>query len=348
LAIESDKARKIEEKDRSVVLTKLAFDTIAADYIKKGTWVNGKRIRSWANYERIIERDLKPRFGSTPLVHISSDDITELLQEIGDRANSAARRAYIVISNIFAYAAENHTRHFKAKDSPMPDVPSPAQASKRDRHLTDAELRLVWQASGGMGWPWCEIIRLLILTGGRLREVAHVPWGELNLAERTWLIPGARTKNGDPHLVPISDSALAIWEGLPVIKNDENLVFPSTVGTALSAISKTKRKLDAKILALMQKEAEEAGGEPTKVVVADWRLHDLRRTASVGMQRRGVPREVIDAALNHRTGAQTGITGVYQVYRYHAEKADAFAKWDALVNSIVTSNGSVVQLRGVA
>lgn len=346
--IEKDKSEKAAKKAQSVVLTKLAFDSIAADYIKRGTWSDGKRIRSWQQYERIIERDLKPHFKATPLTQISAEDITERLQEISERATSASRFAYVVMSNIYAFAAAKHPRLFKAKDSPMPDVPSPDQAAKRDRHLSDDELRLVWKAAGGMGWPWCEIVRLLILTGGRLREVAHAPWGELNLAEGTWLIPGARTKNGDPHLLPITGSALAIWKELPVIKNDDDLVFPSTVGTALSAISKTKKKLDGKILALMQDEAKEAGDDPEAARLIDWRLHDLRRTAAVGMQRRGVPREVIDAVQNHRTGAQTGITGVYQVYRYRDEKAEALAKWDALVSSIITGKGSVVQLRGAA
>lgn len=343
------KAEKEAAKAQTAILSKLAFDTIAGDYIKRGTWIDGKRIRSWSDYERIIERDLQPRFGSTPLPSIKADDIAELLEEIGARGASAARRAYVVMSNICNFAVEKHTRHFKAKDSPMPDVPSPGQSAKRDRHLSDKELRLVWQAAGGMGWPWCEIFRLLILTGARLREVAHVPWSELNLAERTWLIPGERTKNGDPHLIPVTDTALGIWPPLPHIKNDNDLVFPSTVGTALSAISKTKKKLDAKILGLMRDEATKAGDDPGTVKVADWRLQDLRRTVSVGMQRRGVAREVIDVALNHRTGGQTGITGVYQVYRFKDEKADAFGKWDALLNSIVSgTSGSVVQLRGTA
>ena len=80
----------------------------------------------------------------------------------------------------------------------------------------------------------------------------------------------------------------------------------------------------------------------------EWRLHDLRRTASVGMQRRGVPREVIDEVQNHRTGGRTGITGVYQVYRFQAEKAEALATWDALVNSIISGGPTVVHLKGAA
>lgn len=343
-AVAAAQAEKVQAKAVAVIETKLAFDKIAKDYIAKGTYIDGKRIRSWVDYERIIERDLKPKFGTTPLTRISSDDITELLIELEDRAPSAARRAHVVLSNICAHAAKHHKRHFKATQSPMLDVHSPDQSAARDRHLTDAELRLVWKAAGGMEWPWCEIIRLLILTGQRLREVAHVPRPELNLPERAWIIASERSKNGDPHLVPITDSALAIWKGSPSIKNDANLVFPSTVGTALSAISKMKKKLDAKILALMKDEASEAGDDPDDVKFEDWRLHDLRRTASVGMQRLAVPREVIDEVLNHRTGGRTGITGIYQVYRFQKEKAEALASWDKLVASIVAGTAPSAQV----
>lgn len=33
--------------------------------------------------------------------------------------------------------------------------------------------------------------------------------------------------------------------------------------------------------------------------LAPWRLHDLRRTASTGMGRLGVPRFIIERVLNH-------------------------------------------------
>ncbi len=335
-AAETVRTEKEAEKKRAAIMQRLAFDTIAASYIEKGTWIDGKRIGSWATYQRIIDRDLRPKFGSTPLPDISADDITEHLQEIGERGASAERRAHVVLSNIFQYAAKAEKRHFKAKMSPMLDVPTPEASGKRDNHLRDDELRYLWVAAGGMGWPWCEIIRLLILTGQRLREVAHVPQSELNLPERAWIISGERTKNSDTHLVPLSVSALAIFEAAPIIKNDGGLLFPSSVGTALSAVSKMKMKLDGTIFALMKKDAEEAGADPEAVKLRPWRLHDLRRTASVGMQRRGVPREVIDEVLNHRTGGRTGITGVYQVYRFQTEKAAALARWDALVSSIVT------------
>lgn len=349
-AVAKAKKAKADEKARAVILAKLSFDTIANRYIKHGTFdKNKKRIRTWGTYKKIVERDLIPHFGSKPITDIPADDISEFLKTIAERGDSAARRAHIVLANIFSYAAKDQPRHFKAKNSPMAEVAAPTQAAVRQYHLPDDLLRYVWKAAGGMGWPWSDIIRQLILSGQRLREVAHVPWPELNLKEQVWIIPGDRTKNGHPHLVPVTATGLAIWKELPSIKNDANLVFPTGKGTAQSAISKMKKKLDGKILALMQEDAKAAGADEDELAalsIPDWRLHDLRRTASVGMQRCGVAREVIDEVLNHKIG---GVTGVYQVYRFEPEKREALNKWDGLLANIVRGqDAQVIQMRGVA
>jgi len=338
------KLAKDEAEKARAVASSLAFGMIADRYIQKGTFSKktGERIKTWKQYEAIVDNDLRPKFGSTALTAISAADISELLDELGERAPTAARMGYVVLSNIFNFAVEKEKRHFKKADNPMGEVESPPTAGQRDRHLSDDELRLAWHAAGTLGWPWCEIYRLLILTGQRRSEVAHIPWSELNLAERTWIIPGARTKNGEPTLVPLSDSALEIFSGLPRIKNDHDLVFPSTVGTPLSAFTDNKSRLDAAMLVRARQEAEETAEDPKEVSLKHFRIHDLRRTASVGMQRLKVPREVVDEVLNHKTGTRSGITGVYQVYRYQAEKMDALQRWDGLVNGIV--GGSIIRL----
>ena len=330
--ISAAKQRKADQAAQKIIETKLAFDKIGRDYIDKRAKAT---IKTWKEYESIFDRDLKPALGSSPITTISPADIVDLLDKVGERGPTASLRAYNVLRAIFSFAAEKHKRYFKAANSPMLDISRPGTVVKRERHLSDYELRFVWQAAGGLGWPYCEIIRLLILTGQRLREVAHVPWPELDLTERTWIIPGSRTKNGEATLVPLNDGALKIYTETAKIKNKADLVFLSSSNTAITAFSKMKKRLDGMTLALMRKDAEEAGGDPIDITMQDWRLHDLRRTATVGMQKLGIQREVIEEVLNHKTGSRDGIVGVYQVYRFQAEKAAALAAWDQRVTAIV-------------
>jgi integrase len=51
------------------------------------------------------------------------------------------------------------------------------------------------------------IVRLLVLTGQRGGEVAGMIWKEISDDLSTWNMPGERTKNGVPHVVPVPTRA---------------------------------------------------------------------------------------------------------------------------------------------
>src|SRR5262249_22276060 len=59
------------------------------------------------------------------------------------------------------------------------------------------------------------IVRVLMLTGQRRVEVASMTWGELSEDLATWTIPAARTNNGIPHCVPLSQPTRELLRGSP-------------------------------------------------------------------------------------------------------------------------------------
>jgi integrase len=197
--------------------------------------------------------------------------------------------------------------------NPFAAVPKPAQERSRDRVLGDAELARIWQASERLGSPWQAIVRLLILTGQRRSEVAGMRWAEVALepaAQALWAMPGARTKNGHSHDVPLSAPAVAIvaaapyFKGCPLALSDGRPNPPSGFG-------KAKARLDALLVPPLPA----------------WTLHDLRRTVATGLQRHGVRLEVTEAVLNHVSGSRGGIVGVYQRHAWAAEKRAALDAW---------------------
>src|SRR5262249_32593543 len=148
--------------------------------------------------------------------------------------------------------------------------------------------------------PYGTIVRLLMLTGQRRDEVAGMTWAEISEDLTTWTIPGMRTKNGVPHLVPLSQPVRELLQGLlsgagrlHVAHQDRRtklaLVLPGERGTSFSGWSKAKSQLDR------------ASG------VSGWWLHDLRRTVATGLQRLGVRLEVTEAVLNHLSGSRGGV-----------------------------------------
>ena len=85
---------------------------------------------------------------------------------------------------------------------------------KRERVLTDAELRAIWQATAKPG-SFNSIVRMLMLTAQRRDEVAGMAWPELSEDRSTWTFPASRAKNGDDSIVPLSAQARAIIVAAP-------------------------------------------------------------------------------------------------------------------------------------
>ena len=330
---------RIERDATTAIKQRLAFDAIAARYLDSPVT---KKLRTWRDVKSVIDRDLLPTFASTPLPDITSADISDLLNDVAERGDGPARAAYSAMSAVLRFAAEKETRYFKASESPLRDVKAPAPSIKRQRLLSDVEIRQVWQSAGGLGWPFCEIVRLLLLTGQRLREVAEARWSEFDLAKGEWLIPGERTKNKLPMLVHLSAPALAILETLPHIASKKRFLFTTTGETPVSGFSRGKSRLDA----LINKALIDDGLEPLE----EWRLHDLRRSMSTNCQRLGVSPEVVDLMQNHVEGARSGTRGSYQLYKYAPEREAGFQKWGASLLKIVEpkQRGKVIPMRGAA
>ena len=132
-----------------------------------------------------------------------------------------------------------------------------------------------------------------------------------------WTQPGSRTKNHREHKVPLPSLAQTIMEGMPRIAGSD-FVFTAT-GEPLSGWSKMKKRLDGHMQAS-----------------APWRLHDLRRTAATGMAELGIAPHIIEACLNHVSGAKAGVAGIYNRAKYRAGEAAALARWAAHVEGLVS------------
>ena len=193
-----------------------------------------------------------------------------------------------------------------------------APTEKRDRVLSDGELVSIWRETQG-GGAFNNIVRTLLLTGQRREEVAGMAWAELSNDLSLWTIPESRAKNGAVHLVPLAPPVRDLLRDSPRINE---LVFPGLRGS-FNGFSKSKTALDAR-----------AG-------VANWRLHDLRRTMATGLQRLGVRLEVTEAILNHVSGSRAGIVGIYQRHDWAKEKEAALGAWAAHVAALIEGRATV-------
>jgi integrase len=71
----------------------------------------------------------------------------------------------------------------------------------------------------------------LILTAARTGEVLGAKWGEVDLAQKVWVVPAERMKAGRPHRVPLSARAVEILTRAKDIGGGSDYLFPGRGGT---------------------------------------------------------------------------------------------------------------------
>ena len=85
--------------------------------------------------------------------------------------------------------------------------------TSRERVLSLEELGAVWREAPQVNTTFGRIMRLLILSGCRKSEISDLRWSEVGLDEAVIRLPGSRTKNKRPHLVPLAPAAVEILAG---------------------------------------------------------------------------------------------------------------------------------------
>ena len=154
-------------------------------------------------------------------------------------------------------------------------------------------------------------------------------WGEVDLDHTLWVIPASRIKTNVPHEVPLSGMAVDLLKSLPRFAGGD-FVFSTTGGrSGIRSFGLYKDAIDARAPGL-----------------ANWRFHDLRRTARTNLASLGVAPFIAELILGH---TQKGVHAVYDTFRYQAEKREALERWASRLRDIVTPPpDNVRQLRMVA
>ena len=314
-----------------------SFRAVADEWLKRD---QGKR-RSVGEVRRVIERDVKPAWGHRPIASIGRRDVIELIDAVTDRgAETMARRLHSHLHRLFRWSVGRGI----ISVNPMADLPKPGAEVKRDRVLGDAELAAVWKAAGDIGWPFGTAIQLLVLTGARKMEIGELRWSEIKNDVIT--LAGKRTKNGEPHHIPLSTQAREIADALPRVGGGD-LVFSTTGKTAVSGWSKAKKLIDTKIAKAAKAAKAGKTTKPANSDMEEWRLHDLRRTVATGLQRLGYSLQVIESVLGHVSGSRAGVAGVYQRHSFDREKAAALDAWGRHVAGLISpAQSNVVEMRG--
>jgi hypothetical protein len=76
----------------------------------------------------------------------------------------------------------------------------------------------------------------------------------------------------------------------------------------------------------------------------DWSAHDVRRTVRTAFSKLEVPDSVAELAIGH---VKVGLNKTYNLWEAFPQRREAFEKWEALLNEIVTppASGMVLTMK---
>lgn len=255
-----------------------------------------------------------PELGATRTPELTADQIKRLCDKIKQKAPTSAREVLGTIKRMMRYAKRE--RLIETNPAADFDPISYAPKGSRERSLTPDELKtfLTGLDSGGMTPLVTAALKLILLTLARKSEIAKAPWQEVNLEAALWEIPGERTKNKRPHMIPLPAQAVSILNTIKPDRSDEDpiipyspWVFPGRFNDPICDSTLNEALRAAKWFGLQR-----------------FTIHDLRRTASTILHEQGWNTDVIEKAMNH---TMRGVRGVYNRAEYLDKRREMLQAW---------------------
>jgi integrase len=287
-----------------------ADETLAA-YIAlyREKHVSAVRPGTAANINRELE-NIQDAWAGRSLRSISKKEVVAFIDKALKRGPSAGVTAWKVAKAFFAWC-EAREDDFA---SPARSIRKPAKEKSRERVLDDSELKLTWEAADAAGGAGGALVKLLILSGARRNEMTELARDEI--AADAIELPADRTKNGLPHIIPITPMMRRVFDALPA--------------TGSFVLNGTDRPF-----------GDHSGAkEKVAPAIRPWTLHDLRRSFASGLQRLGVAPHIVELALNHRSGTFSGVAGIYQRHRYAKEVREAFELWSKHIEALIAERAA--------
>lgn len=261
------------------------FERYLSDHAQKR-----KKPASLRNDVRMIEKHLRPAFGSNRVRSVTRQQVRAYHAAMADKPYEANRQLAL-LSKIFSFAADE-LEWIARGDHPVKGIKR-FEEKKRKRYLSQVEIARLGEALAKAEAGELEraispyavaMLRLLVITGARHSEILSLRWDEVNFDRGCLELADSKTGEKEVFLPP---AALQILSEIPRKVGNPHVIVGGKPGAHLVNIK-----------------------DPWSVVrraagLDDVRIHDLRHSfASVGA-RSGMSLPVIGALLGHRDTATT-------------------------------------------
>ncbi len=167
-------------------------------------------------------------------------------------------------------------------ETPTKGLEKPASPVDKNKYLTSEEVERLITAARVTDQKWGRLAAMITLgfhTGLRLGSITGLRWKDIDWENQTAFV--RRTKNGEPHIAPLSTACIAELRQLHP-KKPERLIFEGRTGKPFR-----HTKLWEKTVALVGLEGRT--------------FHWLRHSCGTALAASGVNQASIMAVMNHKT-----------------------------------------------
>ncbi len=241
---------------------------------------------TYGQAERVLTGHYLESLAQTDVGKISRVQLVELLEDM-DETPAMANRLHAYMSKFFNWCWDRGY----VDPSPMAGLKKRFKEKARKRHLSADEIKQLWNACLGLGYPLGDWCRFTLATGQRPGECRNLSRDDLH--NGVWLVEGGDPKNDERHRVPLPKIALDIIKAAPEFTGP--YVFTTTGG---------------------EKPITQGGKPYTELyravgIETDWRPHDLRRTfQTLASEELDIEPYLLGAICNQISVAKPGVSNV--------------------------------------
>jgi integrase len=256
-----------------------------------------------------LESDVFDAIGTRPIAQISAPELLSLIRKIEARgALDISHRVLQSCGQIFRYAIATG----RAERNPTSELKGALKSASKSHynHLMASELpEFLEKLEQYDGHLYTKLaIKLLMLTFVRTGELRGARWEEINIEKAEWRIPAERMKKREPHIVPLSNQALAVLERLQTYTRKSLYVFPNL------ANSKKCMSENTVLYALYRM------GYHSRATG-----HGFRATASTILNENGFRSDIIERQLAH--AERNKVRASYNHAQYLSERKTMMQWW---------------------
>jgi len=172
------------------------------------------RKRSWQTDECVLRNHLLPRFGAMRLNRIARADIIRMQSEGKATGYAPGTLNRWLVLTRFAFNCAIRWQVLPPDSNPAKGVDPFEDNGARERYLAEDEVcRLFEEIERNRNTQVGQVVKLLLLTGARKREVLDARWECIDLERRILTVP--LSKSGKPRYILLSDAAIDLLKGLP-------------------------------------------------------------------------------------------------------------------------------------